>query len=59
MIEMTQEDKINLLFAEVNQLKKEVEYLKEHKATDSVVTVGMNKAYRDYISSEYQGNKGK
>lgn len=59
MMEMTQDDKINLLFAEVNKLKQEVEALKERRATDSVVTDGMNKAYRDYILSEYGEVKGK
>lgn len=52
--EPTLEETINILLAKITSLEQRVTLLEQHKSSESVVTLGMNDVYREYITKEYE-----
>lgn len=52
--EPTLEETINILLAKITSLEQRLTLLEQHKSSESVVTLGMNDVYREYITKEYE-----
>lgn len=52
--EPTLEETINILLAKITSLEQRVNLLEQHRSSESVVTLGMNDVYREYITKEYE-----